>query len=164
MKVKLARQRITMDAPRPLVFQMLSAFGRGHLPGDQGESANVVERNDNQLLVEFFTLDGKRRYRTLEEVVLYPPERITFSHLEGPLHYSSEEFRLTEVASGTDLSYRGDIQCRMKWLPGIGWMIARFYVRRKYNRVIRLHMARLKMAAEARAARSHVFPRAASAT
>ena len=164
MKVQLAQQRITIDAPRPLVFQMLSAFGRGHLPGDEGESSSVLERDGDRLTVEFFTMEGKRRYRTVEEVTLFPPERITFRHLEVPLHYSSEEFRLEEVADGTELSYRGDIQCRIAWLPGVGWLIARFYVRPKYDRVIRHHMERLKIAAQARAARSHIFRRQAVAT
>ena len=164
MKVQLTNRHITIDAPRPLVFQMLSAFGRGHLPGDDGESSKVLERDGDRLTVEFFTLEGKRRYRTVEEVTLFPPERITFRHLEGPLHHSSEEFRLEEVADGTELSYRGDIQCRMPWLPGMGWFIARFYVKPKYDRVIRQHMDRLKTAAEARAARSHVFRRQTPAT
>ena len=159
MKVNLARQRITIDAPRPLVFQMLSAFGRGHLPGGQGESSKVLERDGNRMVVELFTQDGKRRYRTVEEVLLFPPERITFSHLEGPLHSSSEEFRLADATGGTELSYQGDIWCRIGLMPGAGWAIARFYVRPKYDRIIRLHMERLKNAAEARAARSHVFRR-----
>ena len=164
MKVQLTNRRITIDAPRPLVFQMLSAFGRGHLPGDEGESSKVLERDGDRLTVEFFTLDGKRRYRTVEEVTLFPPERITFRHSEGPLHHSSEEFLLEDVADRTELSYQGDIQCRMAWLPGMGWLIARFYVKRKYDRVIRQHMDRLKTAAEARAARSHVFRRRTPAT
>ena len=164
MKVHLANQNITIAAPRPLVFQMLSAFGRGHLPGDDGESSRVLEREGDRLTVEFFTKEGRRRYRTVEEVTLFPPERIAFRHLEGPLHHSSEEFLLAEVADETELSYRGDIQCRMAWLPGVGWLIARFYVRPKYDRVIRRHMERLKMAAQARAARSHIFHRQAPAT
>lgn len=164
MKVRLTDRYITIDAPRPLVFQMLGAFGRGHLPGDEGESSKVLERDGDRLTVEFFTLDGKRRYRTVEEVNLFPPERITFRHLEGPLHHSSEEFLLEEVAGGTRLSYRGDIQCRMAWMPGMGWLVGRFYVKPKYDRVIRQHMDRLKIAAQARAARSHVFRRQAPAS
>ena len=49
-------------------------------------------------------------------------------------------------------------------MPGIGWLIATLYVRRKYNSVIRLHMDALKQAAEARAARSHVFRRTGGPT
>lgn len=164
MRVTLADQRTHIIAPRPLVFQMLSAFGKGHLPGDEGESSTVLEREGDDLLVEFITQEGKRRYRTLEEVKLFPPERITFRHLESPLYHSAEEFHLVEALDGTELSYRGDIQCRIPWAPGIDWLIALFYVRPKYNRIIKKHLARLKEAAEARAARSHVFRRTAPPT
>ncbi len=129
---------------------MFASLGEEDYPGDNGERATVVERKDNRLLVEFMSRDGNRLYRTLEEVNLFPPERITFRHLEGPLHYASEEFRLSEVPEGTRLSYRGQIECRMPWLPGLGWLTARFYVRPKYQGVVRRHMARLKEAAEGR--------------
>ena len=56
-----------------------------------------MEREGGRLLVEFVSRDGRRLYRTLEEVMLYPEERITFRHLEGPLKHASEEFQLSEV-------------------------------------------------------------------
>jgi hypothetical protein len=152
MKVSLAEHSVTIKVPRPPVFQMFSSFGEEDHPGDNGERATVVEREDNLLLVEFMSSDGNRLYRTLEEVILFPPERITFKHLEGPLHSASEEFRLAQVPDGTRLSYRGQIECRMPWLPGIGWLAAGFYVRPRYQGVARRHMARLKEAAEGRRA------------
>ena len=48
MKVRLTDRYITIDAPRPLVFQMLGAFGRGHLHGDEGESSKVLERDGDR--------------------------------------------------------------------------------------------------------------------
>ena len=97
MKVKLADQVVQIKAPREMVFQMLSAIGKGSLPGAPGEHARVLQRDGDTLIAEFFTPSGKRIYRTVEEVRLYPPERITFRHLEGPLNYSQEAFTLTEV-------------------------------------------------------------------
>ena len=159
MKVKLSDQEVLIQAPRLLVFQMLSALGKGSLPGGGGESSRVLERDGDTIIAEFLTPSGNRTYRTVEDVRLYSPERITFRHLEGPLSYSEEEFLLDEVEEGTVLSYHGDIECRMHWLPGIGWLVARLYVKPKYDSVIRDHMDSLKAAAEARAARSHVFRR-----
>lgn len=159
MKVKLSYREVFISAPRELVFQMLSAIGRGSLPGNQGESSRVLERDDDWIIAEFQTTTGRRTYRTVEEVRLYPPERIAFRHLESPLSYSEEEFLLKEVEGGTVLSYHGDIECRMHWLPGVAWLVAWIYVKPKYDSVIRDHMDRLKTAAEARAARSHVFRR-----
>ena len=159
MKVKLADQSMDIAAPRELVFQMLSAFGKGSLPGAEGESSRVVERDGNVILAEFLSVSGNRTYRTLENVVLYPPERITFEHVEGPLPFSEEEFTLAEREAGTRLAYVGKIECKISWMPGMGWLIALLYARPKYNSVIRNHMKRLKSAAEARALRSHVFRR-----
>ena len=143
MKVQLAKQKVRIAAPRELVFQMLSAIGKGNLPGAEGESSSVVERDGDNIVAEFVTVSGKRTYRTLENVVLYPPERITYSHLQGPLTSSDEEFLLQEVEGGTELSYHGEIECKLRWMPGMGWLAALLYARPKYNTVIRAHMKRL---------------------
>jgi len=39
--------------------------------------------------------------------MLYPDARITFQHLEGRLHFTSEEFWLSEVSEGTQITYLG---------------------------------------------------------
>ncbi len=161
MKVSLKTQEIYIDAPRELVFQMLSAIGKGSLPGTN-DSSRVIERDGNEIIAEFLTPSGSQVYRTVERVVLYPPERITYEHLEGPLSFSEEEFALDETDDRCKLSYRGVIECNAPFLPGVGWLIAWCYARPKYNAVIHDHMARLRSAAEARAARSHVFPRTRS--
>ena len=131
-----------------MVFQTFFSFGEGHPPNEFGEGATVVERSGNRLLMEFVSREGKRLYRTLEEVNLFSPERITFRHLEGPLRHASEEFRFAEAATGTSITYRGQIECRMPWLPGVGWLVARWYVRPKYERVVKRHMSQLKDTAE----------------
>lgn len=156
MKVRLAEQTITIMAPRSLVFRIFSSFGESkpvgnesNPPTDSGEQATVMERQDNRLVVEFVSRQGQKLYRTLEEVHLYPEERITFRHLEGPLHHASEEFRLADVAMGTQVSYQGQIECRMPLLPGIGWLTALLYVRPKYGSVVKRHLGMMKQAAEA---------------
>ena len=154
MPVQLQGRSELIRAPRELVFQMLSAMGQGQLPGPQADRAKLLSRQDNRLIVEFHTRVGRRSYRTVEEVTLYPPERITFSHLEGPLDASWEEFLLEDHPQGTLLRYQGQFDYRF---PLFGWFIAHLYIKPRYNRLIRDHLAHLKAAAEARAARSHVF-------
>lgn len=156
MKIRLAEQTFTIKAPRSLVFRMFSSFGEGKPEGGEsnpsggsGEQATVMERQDNRLVVEFVSRQGRKLYRTLEEVHLYPEERITFLHLKGPLHYASEEFRLADVAEGTQISYQGQIEWRMPLLPGIGWLTALLYVRPKYGSIVKRHMGMMKEAAEA---------------
>ena len=159
MKVKLAEQRLQIGASRPMVYEIMSAIGRGVLPGAGGERSRVVSSEGDTIIAEFFTRSGRRTYRTLERVSLYPPRRITFRHLEGPIPFSEEEFLLSELEGGTELGYRGEIEYRVPWLPGVGWAIARYYVKPKYDSVIQRHMTAVKEGAEARAARSHVYPR-----
>lgn len=148
MKVKLAGQSITINAPRSQVFQRFASFKKDKPPTETGEGATILEREGDRLLVEFVSRDGRRLYRTLEEVMLYPEERITFRHLEGPLHHASEEFRLSDVSEGTHITYQGQIECRTPFLPGVGWLVAFLYVRPKYGNVVKRHMGMLKKAVE----------------
>ncbi len=159
MKVSLATQKLIIDAPLELVFQMMSAIGSGRLPGSN-ERSKVLQRDGDTLIAEFLTPSGNKTYRTVEEVRLFPPHRITYRHLEGPITYSEEEFLLAEVSGGSiQLTYTGVIEYRAPFVPGLGWLASVLYIKPKYDTVIRDHMALVKKGAEGRAARSHVFPR-----
>ena len=70
--VKLSDKSVYINAPREMVFQMLSSFGKCSLPGVQGESSRVLERDGDTIIAEFMTTSGKRVYRTVEKVQLYP--------------------------------------------------------------------------------------------
>ena len=137
---------------------MMSHFGRGRLPGDNNESSKVLERDDNRIVVEFRTKALFATYTTVEEVKLCPPERITFEHLSGPLHYAKEEFRFDDVdGTQTELTHSGEfIWSRF---PFFGWFGGIIYTRPVFERTLVKHMAQVKQAAEARAARSRIFPR-----
>lgn len=123
MKVKLREQGITVQAPKRLVFETLSSFadGGGSLAGV--ERARLVERNDDLLLMEFHSRDGRKMYRTLDEIALYPHGRIDFRHLKGPLYHSQEQFDSTDISNTSGekrLTHTGEIACRMHRLPGAG--------------------------------------------
>ncbi len=130
MKIRLQQQSGAIRAPRSVVFRLISSFGDGKSDNDSlgssGKGNRLVEREGNRLVMEFYSKDGRKVYRTLEEVMLYPEEKITFKHLEGPLYYSQEEFVFTELDSATLLTHNGEIECRMHRLPGGGWLVARF--------------------------------------
>ncbi len=158
MKVRLRTLSVAIQAPRPEVFKLISSFGdgepdpfrkvAGQWTNDMEEGKTLVERDGNRLLMEFRSRDGRKMYRTLEEVMLYPDERITFRHLEGPLNHSQEEFRFTDTSSGTSMTQNGEIECRMHWLSVAGWVVARFYVKRHYEHLVPRHMNDLKERAE----------------
>lgn len=156
--IRLRPQTIRIDAPRELVFQMMSNFGRGRLPGDNSEASRVVCREGNRIVAEFRTRAGLFTYTTLEEVRLHPPERIEFRHMEGPLAYAVEEFAFRAVAERrTDLTHSGEFA--WSGFPFFGWLGGLIYTRPVFERAIAAHMDQVKSAAEARAARSRVFPR-----
>lgn len=152
MKVKLRQQSVIVQASRSKLFAMISSFGVDQQAGagedSNGERATLLEREGDRLLMEFNSRDGRKVYRTVEEVMLYPEERITFRHLEGPLYHSREEFEFAESNAGTNMTHNGEIECRMHWLPGIGWAVARFYVKRHYELLVLRHMNSLKERAE----------------
>ena len=156
--IQLKSQSVEIDAPRELVFQMLSSFRSGRIAGDNAESTRLISEHCNVKTVEFITRTGPFSYRTLEEVTLHKPERIEFKHLEGPLDFSEEEFTLDETpGGGTLLAHSGSFI--WKHFPFFGWFGGIIYTRPIYHSVIRKHFATVKEAAEARAARSHVFRR-----
>ncbi len=156
--IKLRPHSVHIRAPRELVFQMLSHFGRGRLPGDNNESSKVLSRDGNTLTVEFKTKALFKTYTTVEQVTLHAPERIEFNHLSGPLAYAQEAFTFEQVSdTHTRLTHSGEfIWSRFPLFGRFGGLI---YTRPVFERTIRLHLAQVKEAAEARAARSRVFPR-----
>ena len=72
VQVKLREQSITVQAPKRLVFETLSSFADGGGSPAGVERAGLVERNGDRLLMGFHSRDGRKMYRTLEEVVLTP--------------------------------------------------------------------------------------------
>ncbi len=154
--VQLTPHEVLIDAPRELAFQVMTAFGRGRIQG-MNERSNVLERDGNRLVVEFVTDAVVRKYTTVEEVVLHPPERIDFKHLTGPFQEASEVFTFTETPDGkTVLRHTGEFV--LGW-PLVGRAVGSSVTKRWFERVMKRHMAQMKEAIEARAARSHVFRR-----
>ena len=106
--IKLTAHKVMIKAPRGLVYQTMSSFGRGKIKGDNNESSSVICREDNVIIAEFKTRAGPIRYTTIERVTLEPEERITFEHLSGPLDYAWEEFVFNDVDSDTELIHNGE--------------------------------------------------------
>lgn len=155
--IVLKDQSVLIDAPRELVYQVMTAFNRGSITGDNNESSKVISQDGDSLVVEFKTKAGWFTYTTLEEITLHPPERIAFNHLKGPLHYSTEEFIFEDVDGLTRLTHTGEIIWNR--FPVFGWLGAVIYTRPMFHKVIDHHLDKVKETAEARAARSHVFQR-----
>jgi len=148
----LPRLSVSIHARRELVFQLIAAVGQG----PDAAHARVLERPAaDRLIVEFTTRVLGRTVKTLEEVGLHPPDRISYRLLRGPLPDVEEEFRLEPHEPGVVLSYSGTYQ------PNRGWLRALFdqmVVPPLYRRAVRQSMEQIKRAAEERQRKSRVFP------
>ena len=160
--IKLTTHKILIDAPRELVFQKLSSIGRGKMKDDNNESSRIILRNENSIIAEFRTKAGLLTYTTIEQIELFPPERITFKHLKGPLHYAEEEFIFNDVDGKTELVHNGEFIWH--WFPIIGRLAGLLYTKPTFEKVIAKHFEITKVNCEERAARSHVFPRKETAS
>ena len=155
--IQLKTHSVLIDAPRELVYQKMTAFGRGRMPGDSNDSSRVISRDGDSLVVEFKTKVGPINYTTVEKVDLHPPETIAFEHISGPLHCAFEEFTFEDQDGQTLLTHAGSIIWSR--FPLIGWLGGMIYTRPMFNRFMARHLQHIKTSCEARAARSHVFRR-----
>ena len=155
--IQLKSHSVLIDAPREMVYQKMTAFGRGRLQGDNAESSKVISRDGDTLVAEFTTRAGFFSYTTLEEITLEDGKRITFRHLKGPLAYAWEEFVFNEVDGKTELVHSGEFI--WKRIPLLGWLAGKLYTKPVFERTIEKHMQQIKVTCDARAARSHVFRR-----
>ena len=150
--IELTPQALYIDAHPGIVWEILRSVGKGKLPGSRNR-ARLIEDHGDTLLVEFTSVDGAKERITVEEVTFYPPDRVTYAHLGGPLRSAFEEFLVQPTENGgTTLRYSGHFKAK---LPLIGPL----YVKPIFDRLVLEHIEELKRAAETRAARSRKYPR-----
>ena len=155
-KIKLASQNLSIKAHRELVYQLITAIGRGKLPGSNAMSSKLISKDENKIVAQFYTKTRLYTVTTVEEMTLYPPERIAYRWLKGPIKYVAEEFLLRETENGgSELVYNGEFDLK---IPIWGWLFGHLWVKRRFEKVVLEHMEEIKEASEARAARSHLYP------
>ncbi len=158
MSVSIGPVSTRIAAPPPLVYQMLSAIGQGD--GRNGERTEVLRRAGDELVCDFWTtvsLPGgvDRLVRTRERVTLQPPDTVLFEHLDGPVRGLRETIRVSpDPDGGTRMTYAGLFE------PDgfLDHVRVRLLARPVIGRIIRQHFDDVRKRAEARAARSRVFP------
>lgn len=157
--VRIGPVSCTVAAPPPLLYQMLSAVGQG--PQRDGERSEVLQRDGDELVCDFWTrvelpAGLVRLLRTRERVTLRPPDAVEYEHLDGPVKGLRESISLTALAGGrTRMTYTGTYQPRDRTDAVRTYLLARPVI----HRTMRQHFEDLRQRAEARAARSRVFPR-----
>lgn len=158
MSVSIGPVSTRIAAPPPLVYQMLSAIGQGD--GRNGERAEVLRRAGDELVCDFWTtvsLPGgvDRLVRTRERVTLRPPDTVLYEHLDGPVRGLRETICVSpDPDGGTRMTYEGSFE------PSgfLDHLRVTLLARPVIGRAIRRHFDDVRERAEARAARSRVFP------
>jgi hypothetical protein len=140
---------IRIEAPRDLVYEILSAPYLGRTPG--GSGIEVMARGDTLVVAAHHTKIHFYTARTVEAVEFEPPARVGFRHLTGPVPHAVEEFVLEETDGATDLRYGGELGIDF-FLPGR--IAGRHWVRPQWERTVREHLEDVKRRAEQRAERA----------
>lgn len=143
-------QRVPVRASLEQTFAGLTAFGGG--PKGPGQSySEILEQDGNRSLVRFTTFSRGKRIVTKEEVTVYPPNLITYRHIEGPLAYVYEVFTVLPASSGQMVvNYMGEYRMKTNDYPVLGWLIHRFVVLPEYDAIIAKHLTQARDHAEQR--------------
>jgi hypothetical protein len=139
---------VRIEAPRDLVYEIISAPYLGRTPG--GSGIEVLARGDALVVAAHHTKVHFYTARTVEAVEFEPPARVGFRHLTGPVPHAVEEFTLADVSGATELRYGGEIGIDFFIL---GRIAGRHWVRHQWERTVREHLEDLKRRAELRAER-----------
>jgi hypothetical protein len=136
-----------IEAPRELVFEIISAPYTGR--GPSGSGIDVLARSDGLVVAAHHTKVHFYTARTVEIVEFEPPRRVGFRHLAGPVPYAVEQFEFDESGGRTELRYTGEVGIDFFVL---GRLAARHWVRPQWERAVREHLEDVKGSAEQRAA------------
>jgi hypothetical protein len=144
----LSPQRLRVRAPLAATVAAMAAFGKVATKPGEGHS-EVLSREGNVYRIRFTSYAGRRRYVTEEEVIVYPPDIITYRHLTGPLDDVYEVFTARPQSDAvTVVNYMGQYRNKRFDWPVLGWLIHRFVVLPRYDPLIANHLADVKRRAE----------------
>jgi hypothetical protein len=111
---------IAIDAPRELVFDVISTPYLGRTPRALEDKLQVWERGSDMVLAAHFTPVRCGVTATLETVRFDRPERIDFRVVRGPVPHVVESYVLDEAEDGTRLTWSGELGTDL-WALGAWW-------------------------------------------
>lgn len=101
---------VEIDAPRDVVYEAATAPYAERRPRALEEKVQVLERAHGMVLAAHRTpVGGGLVAVTVETVTFEPPARVGFRLVRGPVSAVTETFELSETASGTRLTYTGEM-------------------------------------------------------
>jgi hypothetical protein len=139
--------RVRIDAPREIVYDVVSGPYLGRTPRALRAKLEVLERGEDFVLAAHYTSVYGLTATTLETVRFEPPERVHFRLVRGPVPHVVEQFELQEVDGVTELAYSGELGTDL-WAAGALWGAA---VARTWVATVESSLASVKAEAERRA-------------
>ena len=147
---RLGPLHVDVDAPRDLVYEVLSAPYLGRARNDAIE---ILANGGSLVVAAHLTKVHFYEARTVEAVELEAPARMGFRHLTGPVPHAVEEFRLQERDGRTELAYDGELGIDFFLL---GRIAGRRWVVPQWERAVGEHLEGVKAMAEQRARRGRL--------
>jgi len=137
-----------IDAPREVVFDVISDPYLGRTPRAMQAKLHVLERGSDLVLAAHFTpIPGGLVATTVETVRFDRPRSISFRLVRGPVPYVTETFELREHDAGTEFIYSGEMGTDL-WGLGRWWSGV---VAPTWERAVEQSVASIKAEAERRA-------------
>jgi hypothetical protein len=137
-----------IDAPRELVFDVVSAPYLQRTPRALKTKLEVLERSGEMVLAAHHTKVRGFVATTVETVRFEPPSVVHFRLVRGPVPHVVEQFLLHERGGGTELEYRGELGTDF-WSAGAWWGER---VGRRWEAAVRMSLEAITLEAERRAA------------
>ncbi len=149
----LGPQVVRIEAPREKVYEMVRApYQSGGVPRELREKVEVLERQDDSVVAAHRTKIGPFTVVTVETVSFFPPDRVEFRLLRGPVPAVAERFHLRDADGGaaTEIRYSGELATD-GWALGGAWgaLVAHYW-----ERTVARSLASLKVTAERMTARA----------
>ena len=145
---------VRIDAPRELVFEVVSNPYLGRTTRALEKKLEVLERGQDMVLAAHFTEIRGLVATTVETVRFEPPSHIHFRLVRGPVPHVVEQFLLSETEEGTELEYRGELGTDL-WALGRWWGAA---VARQWEAAVESSLGAVKLESERRATRGRRRP------
>lgn len=112
--------RVPIDAPRDIVFDVVSSPYLGRTPVAMQEKLRVLERGTDVVLADHRTQVGPITTSTVEVVTFDAPTQVRFRLVRGPVPHVTEAFDLDEQDGRCVLTYTGEIGADL-WALGTWW-------------------------------------------
>jgi len=148
---QLGPMTVVINAPRELVFEIISAPYLGRTPRSMEAKLRVIERGQDMVLAAHYTRIRGLVVTTLETVRFSAPDRIDFRLVRGPVPYVVEHFLLRDRNKQCELEYGGDLGTDL-WGVGQAWGRRVSCV---WEEAVRTSLEGVRTEAERRAGKQH---------